>query len=239
LSRAAALSCTLVLLGGFFVARYGNESYEQIRSGDVAAVQAIYDRSAGEPTTVVYLNESDSAGATPFMPLGYQDVDTVSWSSARAPLDPADVSPAVEALRAAGPRGLLITTYSQEQNLVLGNGYPAGWGDRFRAAMAASPDVRIVTQNADAVVYGLAEPLQGPVASPGRAAGPELLTTPWSAVGLVFFALLVAVLGAREVWRLRLAGSEHARLRPLTLAALPLLIGVSVVVVERLVMLGS
>ena len=238
-SRTAAVTCALVLLGGFFVARYGNESYEQIRTGDVAAVQSIYDR-AGDRAVVVYLNTSDGAGATPFIPLGYQDVESVTWSSARAPLDPTDVPPVVAALRDAGPDAFLITTQSQEANLEIGNGYPAGWGDRFRQSMAVSPDVRVITSNADAVVYQLVDPPTAtePPAPPSQS-GTRLLTTPWSGVGLAFFVLLVGLLGWREVLRLRLARSEGRRLRPLTLAAIPLLVGLALVVIERLVLLST
>ena len=48
----------------------------------------------------------------------------------------------------------------------------------------------------------------------------------------------LVVLTAREMWRVRLAPHEQRRLRPLTLAAIPLLAGLVLVIVQRLVLLA-
>jgi len=55
---------------------------------------------------------------------------------------------------------------------------------------------------------------------------------------VVFVVLLLVVLTGRELWRLRLAPDQYQRLRPLTFAAVPLLAGLALVIVERLVMLA-
>ncbi len=69
--------------------------------------------------------------------------------------------------------------------------------------------------------------------------GVQVWLTPWTGVGVAFLVLLVGTLGVREAWRLRLAPDEYTRLRPLTFAAIPLLIGFVLVVLERFVMLTS
>ncbi|HEX2073570.1 MAG TPA: hypothetical protein VHF92_07275 [Geodermatophilus sp.] len=238
LSRICAVVCALALAGAFFVARYGNESYERIRPGEVAAVEVVHEQT-GAGGIVVFLNGTGNRGSTPFMPLGYRDVEKVRWEGLLAPRNPDDVSALVAELRSRGPGTLLLTTRGQEANLVIGDGYPAGWGEEFRRSMAAAPGIRVVTANDDAVVYAVSGP-RGP-GSPSPAAdqtGYRIGTTPWTPVGLVFLVLLVAVLVWREVWRLRLPMGEARRLRPLTFAAAALLLGLGLVVLERLVLLG-
>ena len=98
----------------------------------------------------------------------------------------------------------------------------------------------MVVDGADASIYTLAWPRET-VAKPfvPAATGVEVRRTPWTPVGVAFVVLLVAVLGAREAWRACLATGEQRRLRPLSFAAVPLLIGLALVVVERFVLLTS
>jgi len=100
--------------------------------------------------------------------------------------------------------------------------------------------VRVVKETPDAVVYTLRAP-EGvvPTQQPVVATGTRIGNTPWTPVGVVFVALLLVVLTVRELWRLRLAPDQHRRLRPLTFAAVPLLAGLVLVVVERLVLLSG
>lgn len=232
----AAGACALVLTGGFLLARYGNEQFEIIRAGELAAVQYVYQQ--GGAAQILFLTDSPDNGATPFIPLGYQSVERVSPVGVQAPRDPHDVANVIDRMRRLGAGTYLITTHGQEAYLELSGGYPAGWGDRFRAQLAHTPEVQVVTRTPDAVVYALSAPEEvGPAAQPVAATGTQIGATPWTPVGAVFAALLLAVLTGRELWRCRLAPDEHWRLRPLTLAAVPLLAGLALVIVERLVLL--
>lgn len=247
----AAASATLVLLAGFFVARYGNERYELTRVGELAAVQYVYQQPG--PARILFPTDPAGRAATPFMPVGYRDVERVSTASIPAPADPTAISGVIERLRERGPGTYLLTTRSQEAYLELGRNYPPGWGDRFRAALAASPQLQVVVKNPDAVGYALRAPAgptpPGPTPAGRTPAGPtpgrqpmiergtRIGMTPWTPVGVAIVAVLLALLIGRELWRLRLAPTENGRLRPLTLATLPLLVGLALVVVERLVLL--
>jgi hypothetical protein len=62
--------------------------------------------------------------------------------------------------------------------------------------------------------------------------------TPFTPVGIVVVILLIAVLVAREVLRVRLPRDEHARLTPLTRKAYVLLAVWAAVVVERFLYLA-
>lgn len=234
----AAGAAALVLVGAFFPARYGNEKYEMMRPGELAAVEFVYQQ--GGPSRILFMTDQDDSGATPFIPLGYQDVERVNYASMLAARDPADIRGVLDRMRELGPGTYLVTTRSQEAYLELGGGYPADWGQRFRARLAASPQVRVVEQTPDATVYTLrTPPLPTSPREPGPPTGVNIGNTPWTPVGVVFAALLLGVLTGREMWRVRLDPREHRRLRPLTLAAIPLLVGLVLVIVQRLILLAN
>jgi hypothetical protein len=218
-------------------ARYGNEQFEMTRPGELAAVQYVY-QLGGSPT-MLFMTDKDDPGATPFIPLGYQDVDTVGWTSIRAPSDPGDVSSVLTALRGLGPRTYLLTTRSQEYYLESAANYPRTWGDDFRARMRQVPQVRVVAENADAVVYTLADVKRAdPVLRTGYAAGVRLEKTPWSGVGLALLVPLLVVLLTREIVRIRHGRGAGGRLLPLTVVAAPLLIVFGAVLIERIIVLA-
>lgn len=231
-------ACALVLVGGFFPARYGNEQYEITRVGELAAVNYVYQQ--GRPAQILLLTDTSFSDAPPFVPVGYRDVERVSHLSTLAPRDPDDASRVVSTLRGLGRDSYLITTRGQEAFLEVSAGYPPGWGDRFRTRLAATPDVQVVAETPDAVVY-THRASQGMEPTPQRATGTatQIGATPWTPAGVVFLALLLVVLTWRELWRLRLAPDARRRLRPLTLAAVPLLAGLALVVAERLVLLSQ
>lgn len=232
----AAAACGLVLVGGFLVARYGNEQYERMRPGDLAAMEHIYQQET--TAQVMFLTHQPVVEATSFLPIGYRAIERVTGVSAQAPRDPTDIADVTQTLRGLGPSGYLMTSRSQEHDLELGAGYPPGWGDRFRERMAAAPEIAVVTANEDAVVYALKTPVglaANPVAEgpPGTRVG----ATPWTPIGAVFLGVLVLVLLRREWSRLRLDETQVLRLRPLTWVAVPFLVGLMLVVFERLVLL--
>ena len=237
LARGAAGVCTLVLLFSFFVTRYGNEQFEQMPDGAVAAVETVYERTSAS-LEFLYVSGTPDTSTTPFMPLGYRDVERVGWTAIQAPIDPADVSGVLQALREEGPGTYLITTRSQEAYMSFGEGYPMEWGQLFRRALATAPGVHVVVDNVDASVYTIDWP-PGEVAKahvpPPR--GVEVRRTPWTPVGVAFVVMLLGILGVREAFRACLASDQRRRLRPLTLAAMPLLVGLVLVIIERFVLL--
>jgi hypothetical protein len=239
LTRFIACVCALAVLFTFLVTRYGNEAFERIPDGAVSAVKTVYERTSGS-VRFLYVTAVPELDSTPFMPLGYRDVERVHWTNTMAPPDPIDVGNVLRALKEQGPGGYLITTRSQEAFVVFGQGYPAGWGDRFRRALAHAPGVRVVVDNSDASIYTLTWPpgaAPKPVVPPTT--GVHVWNTPWTPIGVAFLAMLTCVLGVREARRVCIAPGQRRRLRPLTFAAVPLLIGFILVVVERFVLLTS
>jgi hypothetical protein len=228
--------CTVTLLFGFFIARYGNEAFERIPAGEVTAFDYLYAHDQnGE--RVLWLSEAPTVDVTPQMPWEYQDIEKINYIPELAPRDPANVRALVAALYAAGPGGYLITTSTQEAYLNQGASYPADWGKEFRARMAATPGVHVVLANPDAVIYALHWPRGTPVRPLHLGTnGPAVRSTLWTPVGLVILSLLLLVLVAREFVRVCLDAPRLGRL--LTQTSIPLLALFIIVVIMRFVVLS-
>lgn len=223
--------CTVTLLFGFFIARYGNEAFERIPAGEVTAFDYLYAHDQnGE--RVLWLSEAPAVDVTPQMPWEYKDIEKINFIPELAPRDPASLTALVAALRAAGPDSYLITTSTQEAYLNQGASYPADWGKEFRARMAATPGVHTVLANPDAVIYALHWPPGTPMRPLALGANtPAVRSTLWTPVGLVILSLLLLVLVAREFVRVCLDAPRLTRL--LSLASLPVLAVFIAVVIMR------
>ncbi|WP_207787388.1 lipopolysaccharide biosynthesis protein [Actinomycetospora cinnamomea] len=230
---AAALA-VLVLVPAFLLARYGNEAFERIRPGEIAAAQFVYDR----PGDAQILYAIDSlTHATPVMPVGYTEPVGVQYAALVASEDPRDVTAVVAGLREYGRGTYFMTTRGEEQYLEINAGFTPGWGQRFREALATDPNLVKVADTGDAQVYVLrsADALQ-PMEREPEVLGTRIFATPWTPIGAFFLVVLVVVLGAREVWTLRRPSQAHLRW-PLALLWVPLSVAVGVVAIERVLVL--
>jgi len=135
---------TAVLVPGFLLARFGNEIFEQVRPGEVAAADALY-RLAPKGSTLVAL-----------MPNGitWQFKDFADYTyDANSPLE----TPA-EVLRAIGTHtGLayLIVTTGQIEYGITSEGLPANFGTTVNQRLAASPQFKLIYSNPDAWIYSV------------------------------------------------------------------------------------
>ena len=235
---AAAAVCAIAMTGGFFIARYGNEAWEQTPRGELAAMSYLYAHDQAG-SRVLWLSQEPPVDLTPEMPWQYRDIEKIQYLGTKAPVNPAAVGALVASLRAAGPGSYVITTTTQEAYLEQVASYQPGWGPAFRAHMAAAPGVRTVFANRDAVIYTLRWP-------PGTRAsrlnmtggGQGVRATIWTPVGLAVLGLLLLVLLAREFIRVSGRPAAVRFIRPLTLTSLPLLVLLLVIVAERFVVLS-
>jgi hypothetical protein len=231
--RAIPVSvCSVALLLAFFVARYGNESYERTPPGQVAAFNYLYARDQGG-IRLLWLSPQPVGDITPQMPWEYRDIEKIEFLPELAPKDPSALNNLVASLRAAGPRSYLITTTTQENYLAQEAGYGSDWGTKFRAHMAAIPGIQVVYQNPDAVIYALGFPAGTKVPPFGLSTGsPPTRFTIWTPIGLVVLILLLLVLTAREYVRVCL-GAPRRIIRALTISSLPLLVAFIIVIIMR------
>jgi hypothetical protein len=233
---AAAAVCGLAIVAGFLFVRFGNEKFEQIRPGDVRAYDVMLNQGTGA-VNVVWLTgdapNAPGASATPVMPWGYRDMERFSYAPVTAATNPADISRVIAALKAQGPGGFFVTTRGHEAFLELNYGIAADYGARLRSALSHAPQLRVIYENPDAAVFALRKPPPEPVPSVPRPQGLIFGSTPWTPAGLVYLPVLLAVLLARELRRLRLEPGDYRRLRPLTVLSVPLFVGFIAVVIER------
>ncbi|WP_329555740.1 lipopolysaccharide biosynthesis protein [Streptomyces sp. NBC_00696] len=201
LAPLAALLAGLLLMGGFLVARWGNEGFERVRPGEVAAMNYVYAHD--KPTVrLLWLTDDTVNDVTPAMPWGAKDMERVNYVPTPAPADPVLVSGLVKALKDAGPNSYLMLNKSQVVSLQLDAGYATTWESRLIQNLDDRQELKKVLVNADATVYTLRQQPAGAVPKPDPGPiGPQITWTPWSVVGALAAVALILMLTAREVVR--------------------------------------
>ncbi|SDY92630.1 hypothetical protein SAMN05444365_104173 [Micromonospora pattaloongensis] len=140
-----AVVLSAALTGAFFIARYGNESFEQVRRGDLAAVDWLYAHAPAGTSFVA---------ATSNVPWRSRHVERYRYSTVSDDDRPVAVSAVEDELR-ANPSAFLILSRGQ---YVFGEsflGKPPGWGSALEQQVIGSGRFRQVYANADARVYVL------------------------------------------------------------------------------------
>lgn len=209
LAPLAALMAGIVLIGGFLVARWGNEAFERIRAGEVAAMEYVYAHD--EPTArLLWMSNDVMENVTPAMPWAAKDMEKVQYEPTEAPRDPVLVASLVKALKDAGPNSYLMINRSQVVYLQMDAGYTPTWEKRLVQNLDARPELKKVLSNPDVSLYALRDLPEGPVekADPGPI-GPQVTWTPWSVVGALAAVALILLLSVREV--VRVARPEGVR----------------------------
>ncbi|MFF5145641.1 lipopolysaccharide biosynthesis protein [Streptomyces sp. NPDC013157] len=201
LAPVAALMAGLLLVGGFLVARWGNESFERVRPGEVAAMDYVYAHD--KPTVrLLWLSNDTVNDVTPAIPWGAKDMERVDYVPTLAPADPVLVSSLVKALKDAGPHSYLMVNSSQVTYLRLDAGYSATWESRLIRNLDNRQDLTKVLVNDDVTMYALRRQPAGAVEKPDPGPiGPRITWTPWSVIGGLAAVALVLLLTAREVVR--------------------------------------
>ncbi|MGW0704487.1 lipopolysaccharide biosynthesis protein [Streptomyces sp. NPDC002643] len=240
LAPLAALMAGLVLIGGFLVARWGNEPFERVRTGEVAAMEYVYAHD--DPTVrLLWLSDDPVNNVTPAIPWGARDMEKVQYVPTLAPGDPVLVSGLVKALRDAGANSYLMINRSQVTNLQLDAGYSENWETRLIQNLDKRTELKRAYSNKDVTIYELKN-VSGtaPKADPGPI-GPQVTWTPWSVVGGLAAIALIVLLTTREIIRVALRPSVR-QLRWLQSSfwfSLPLLALLLASLVQRFLTMGS
>ncbi|MEV5475980.1 lipopolysaccharide biosynthesis protein [Streptomyces sp. NPDC052207] len=241
LAPLAALVAGLLLMGGFLVARWGNEPFERIRPGEVAAMDYVYAHD--DPTVrLLWLSNDTVDNVTPAMPWGARDMEKVQYVPTLAPTDPVLVSGLVKSLKDAGPNSYLMINVSQVTYLRMDVGYSATWESRLVKSLDDRQELTKVLVNDDVTMYALRERPTGGVAKPAPGPiGPRVTWTPWSVVGGLAAVALVLLLTAREIVRVAVRPSVR-KLRWLQSGfwfSLPLLAVLLASLVQRFLTMGK
>ncbi|MGN9912913.1 hypothetical protein ACTMTJ_35790 [Phytohabitans sp. LJ34] len=138
---------SLAMTGAFFVARYGNESFERVRPGDVAAVEWLY-ANAAPGSTFVALTFNVTWRA--------RHVDEYRYTPLTDDRGPDEVTD-IEATMRTNPRGAyLILTPGQYVMAESFFGRPSGWGEAIERQVATSGLFRLVYAREGAKIFVLA-----------------------------------------------------------------------------------
>jgi hypothetical protein len=152
---SVAVATCFLFIGGFFVARYGNERGEYFTSSEAVAVDHVYDVA---PRGSLILAVTDSL---PWASRGYEayEVDTlltgksVSDDGLPSPTEVADS--AIERMATYDGDAYLVITRSQEAFAELLGLSEAGGVSRIEAALERSGAFDLVYSNNDATVFTL------------------------------------------------------------------------------------
>ncbi|MEV4837273.1 hypothetical protein AB0K05_22305 [Nonomuraea sp. NPDC049486] len=243
ISLVLAACMAVAFAGAFLVARYGNEKFERVTSGEVAAMHYVYEHD--KPSArVVYLVPKLGPEVTPTLPWGERDIELVNFAGqAQVFKDPTNITGVIDSLKPGpeSPRNTyVVVSRGQVSYLQLNEGFPEGWGEKFRAALDAAPELKRVFSNDDAALYTWGKFVRGteiPDPRPYKVQGEP--TSPWTPVGIGALAVTWIALFGYEV--IRLNGPRRApRARRWMLAvAIPAFAVALGVIVERFVYIAG
>ena len=216
---AVLVVCAVVLPVGFFLARYGNEAFEQTPPGELAAANWVYAHDT-HGARLLWLSTDPANDVTPQMPWSYRDLDEVDYIPTQAPRNPTSVYDLIVDLVHDGPHSYLIETQTEVAAMQQTTSYPAGWGSRFRQSMATGPFVRVVYSSDSAVVFTLDWPANAPVHPLGSGGRAQPARFTWTQAGLLVFLALLAMMAIAEFTRIWHPSAR--RIRILWLASMPL-----------------
>ncbi|MER7502782.1 hypothetical protein AB0L05_06320 [Nonomuraea pusilla] len=234
-------ACTAVVFAmAFLVARYGNEKFERVTSGEVAALRYVYahDKPSAK---VLYLVPKEGPEVTPTLPWGERDVERVNFAvQALVHKDPTVIKDAVDKLKEQSRNSYLMVSRGQVSYLQLNEGFPEDWGPRFRAALDASPDLKRVFANEDAALYTWKKFVKGteiPDPNPYKGRGDP--TSPWTPVGIAALAVTWVALFWYEVLSLNGRGRASRARRRLLFLAVPAFVIALAVIAERFIVIAQ
>ncbi|MBG0832520.1 hypothetical protein HS041_32985 [Planomonospora sp. ID67723] len=238
ISLLLAAACALALSMAFLVARYGNEQFERVSSGEVAAMHYVYEHD--EPSArVLYMVPLIGPEVTPTIPWGEEDFDKIRYEQVLVDKNPTVISSVIDKLRLSPPNTYLVVSQGQAAYLQLNHGYPVDWQERFRTVLDSAPALKQVYGNKDAAVYALrSHPKNAEIPEPVNLRGPGDRSSPWTPVGLGALVVAWAALFGYQLIRLREPGRASRARRLLVWTAVPAFLLSVAVVAERFIVIG-
>jgi hypothetical protein len=148
-SAAAAALLSAALIGSFYVTRYGNEVFEQVRPADVEAITWLYERAPRRSTFVAITSN---------VPWRFRAVEQYTYTPLSDDLGPQELK-AIEREMRANPRGaFLIMSKAQYVYAESFYGRPSGWGRRLERQVIRSGRFRVIYTNPEVKIFVLARP---------------------------------------------------------------------------------
>ncbi|GAA2780840.1 hypothetical protein [Nonomuraea dietziae] len=224
----------------FLVARYGNEKFERVTTGEVAAMRYVYAHD--KPSArVLYLVPKVGPETTPILPWGEKDFEKVDFTQqALVHKDPRQHHPRGRDAQGRRAQHLPRRHAGSGRLSPAERGLPADWYDRFVAALDRSKEIKKVYSNDDAGALHVEEVRQGlrdprPSLRQRRSGDPG---SPWDLVGVLALGVTWLTLFAYEVIRLHGRNKAPRARRRLLMVAVPAFLLAVGVIVERFLYIG-
>jgi hypothetical protein len=148
----AACLCSMVLIGSFFVARYGNESIDQFTLKEVDAVHYFYEHAPVRSLLVA---------PSPHYPAKFLGYEQYKLKFLPNQVLDNDVESIITTIRAKKyPQAYFLITRSQQSFFYIFYGYPIENWQSFEAALLASGHFVTVYSNDDAKLFKYIESKQ-------------------------------------------------------------------------------
>jgi hypothetical protein len=152
LAALTAGMLSLVLIGAFFVGRYGNEAFEQVRPADHRAVEWLY---AHAPAGVSFVSVTSN------VPWRAQGIERYRYRPIGEDLGPTTVTAIEEEMRRNPKGAYLVMTKGQYVFAESFLGKPRGWGPDLERQIVDSGKFRLVYTNPEARIYVLGNSERG------------------------------------------------------------------------------
>jgi hypothetical protein len=157
-TTGAIFLTSMVLVSGFFVARYGNEKMDYFTDGEVAATQRLYELAERDSillavTANVPWKHRDYATYDYEFLVNQPEWEPIAGSAANVNAVVRDAAKMLAARDA--PEAYLIITRGQKTHLELLGLAPRGSGERLERAVMRSSAFRLVYGNDDAKIFRL------------------------------------------------------------------------------------
>ncbi len=145
-AAVAAVAVSAACTAAFFVARYGNESFEQVRPNDVQAVDWLYAHARPGATLVAITSN---------VPWRSRHIERYASRPLGLDLGPSTLPAIEQEMRRGGGGSYLVLSQGQFVFAESYLGMPAGWGEQLELQVRRSGRFRLVYANPDASIYVL------------------------------------------------------------------------------------
>ncbi|MFC7762188.1 hypothetical protein ACFQY4_32225 [Catellatospora bangladeshensis] len=145
-AAVAAGAVSAAFTAAFFVARYGNESFEQVRPNDVLAVDWLYAHAPPGATLVA---------VTSNVPWRSRHIERYAYRPLGLDLGPSTLPAIEQEMRRDAEGAYLVLSRGQYVFAESYLGMPAGWGEQLELQVRRSGRFRLVYANPDASIYVL------------------------------------------------------------------------------------
>ncbi len=144
-STVALAIASSIIVPLLLIARFGNEQFEQVRPGEITAIERLY-QVAPKGATLVSI--------TPNVIWRYRDLASYDYKADTLEESAFSTPHAIRAVMGNSSVGsYLLITRAQTAYVEIAHGYPSNWGSEVESRLALQPQFHLIYENPDARIY--------------------------------------------------------------------------------------